>query len=132
MIKERLENSGGAKLFSHINTLNPPEISISPIAPFVSDQKLSGDHWSAGAFYLGDEVRALGRIVQQRSDALADALRIKPSLLGFPGHAQVKLRDDLGIRQLSFAYFRFDALWYASRVGNQCFFGGGLWGKDVI
>ena len=34
-----------------------------------------------------------------------------------------KMRDDLGIRQLGFAYFGFDALCYASRVGNQCFSG---------
>src|SRR6266702_5756966 len=105
MIEQRLENSGRAKLFSHINTLNPPEISVPPITLFIGDHKLPGDHWPAAAFYLRDEVGALGRIIQQGSDALTDALRVKPALLGVPGHAQVEFGNEWAVHNSGFSDF---------------------------
>ena len=42
------------------------------------------------------------------SQTLADALRVKPALLGFPGHAHVELSDERAVYHSSFSNFCID------------------------
>jgi len=63
---------------------------------------------SLASLDFGNEISAFGRIIQQRGYTLADALRIKPAFLGFPGQAQVELSDERAVYDSSFSNFCID------------------------
>src|SRR5207247_5533671 len=92
VIEERPENSITPKFLGHINALNPPEIPIPPIAPFISDEQLAGYHQRSVSFGLGHKVNALSRVAQQCSHSGSDTLRLQSALFGFPGHARSEER----------------------------------------
>ncbi len=58
MNKQRLENAATAEIRPHINALQPPDVAVAPIAPFVRDEELADDFVVAH----GDKVSSLGFI----------------------------------------------------------------------
>lgn len=52
MLEERAENTLASKIYSDVDTLQPPEIAVTPVTPFVGDHHLA-NHFSLG---FGDVV----------------------------------------------------------------------------
>ncbi len=103
MLKERPKNSAAAKLLHDIDALNPPEISIAPVAPFVGEQQLADGF--AAAFR--DEINSFRGVTEQGAHAERHPRRVECQQLGFPGKAYVAVRDELrvGKRGWSDDYF---------------------------
>jgi hypothetical protein len=78
VLEKSAKDPRATELRSHIDALQPPEIPISPIAPFVSDHKLA-DHFARG---FGDKVEAFGRVLEQGGNAGLDAARLQAQILG--------------------------------------------------
>ena len=89
VLKERGENATCAIRLAHIHALNPPKISIAPIAPFISEQQLAGER----PIHLGDKVDTLGGIVEQRLDAFENELQVERAMFGFQRQPRVELGD---------------------------------------
>ena len=105
VLEQRAKNSLPAKIFFHVNALNPPEISIPPIAPFTSDEQLAGDL----AVEFGKEISSFCRIIQQCRDACAHARRFESSAFSFLRDASVEIRDDGGVGWPGLSDFDLDA-----------------------
>lgn len=104
MFEQGAKNPLAAEFFHDIDALNPPEIPVAPIAPFVSDQQLAGSH----PVTFGNEVNALGRILQQRHHARCHARRLEPQLLGFQRQTHIAIGDERGVGDFCLADLRFD------------------------
>ena len=91
--KQRPKNPVAAKFLLHINTLNPPEISVAPIAPFTSDEQLAGDL----AIEFRKKISPFHGIIQQRRDACAHARRFEFPTFSFLRDSCVKIRDNGGV-----------------------------------
>jgi hypothetical protein len=104
MLKQGRENSACAKRLAHINTLNPPKISIAPIAPFVSEQQLADRR----PIHLGHIIGSLGGIVDQRLDAFENELQVKRALFGFQRQLRVELGDGWRVSESGLSDVDFD------------------------
>ena len=105
VLEQRAKNPLAAKWFQHIDALNPPEISIAPVAPLARDQKLAGEL----AVSFCHEINSLARIVQQRLNPRRHRGRGKPALLGLPRQPPVAVHDERRVGRAGLADLRFDA-----------------------
>ena len=103
MLKERPEDARAAMGFGNVDALNPPNVSVAPVAPLVGDQELPGE----GAVDFGNVIDAPGGMIQQRRNTGQDAGRLKLEGLGFHGQAPVEIGDDLRVRGDGFSDLRF-------------------------
>ena len=108
--EERSENSLPAKLLFDIDTLNPPEISVAPIAPFAGDEQLAG----GPAADLREEISSFGQVVQQRGDSGGHASRVKFAAFSFERDARIEVRDDCDVGERGLSNFDFDAAMISS------------------
>lgn len=92
------------KFLRHIYTLNPPEIPISPIAPFQRNQDLADDL----ALFLGDKIHALFRIPQQCRDSPAHARQVQTAMLGLPRQPRIVLGNNLSVGNSRLPDFHFE------------------------
>jgi len=104
MLKQGRENSPRAKRLAHIHALNPPKISIAPIAPFVSEQQLADRR----PIHLGHIIGSLGGIVDQRLDAFENELQVKRALFGFQRQLRVELGDGWRVSESGLSDVDFD------------------------
>jgi hypothetical protein len=93
MTEQGAEHAAAATGFDHEHTLNPPEISVAPIAPLVSDEELTGER----AVGFGDEINSFRGIAQQSVDAGGDAFGLKLPMLGFERETEIAIRDEGGV-----------------------------------
>jgi hypothetical protein len=114
---ERFENAFPARGFVDVNTLQPPEIAVAPIAPFVSDQHLADD-LSAD---FGNEIGSFRGITQQRFDAGADASGVELNALCLVCQARVEIGDDTKVAQFSFSYNGIDEVRILARTFKSIF-----------
>ena len=91
--EHRAEHAAAAAGFDHEDALDPPEISVAPIAPFVGDEQLAG----ARAIGFGDEINSLRGVAQQGVDAGGDAFGMQPPMLGLEREAQIAVREERGV-----------------------------------
>ena len=89
MLEEHLEHAGSAGSLLNIHTLNPPEHTVTPVAPFVRDHKLADDDLVA----LGDDVKTFCRIPQKGFDTLEQSVLVKGDLFGFGSQESVKAHN---------------------------------------
>jgi hypothetical protein len=92
---EGFKDSFPAEGFLDINTLNPPEIPVPPIAPFKCDQELANDP-AAG---LREKVKTLRRVPQDRADTVEQPNGIESATFRFLRQLLIELRDDGSIAQ---------------------------------
>lgn len=97
VIVEPFEDARAAEFFRDINALYPPEIAVAPIAPFISDEELSGDDPFVVPLDFSEIINAFSSVVEEGGDAFAGAVRVESALLGFPGHAQIEIGDGGGV-----------------------------------
>ena len=108
VIEQCPKNALTTKCLDNVDTLNPPEIAIPPVTPFVGDEELAGDRGCSVCLGFGDEVSAFRGIAEKGMNALTDALDIEAALFGFQSHARVEIGDDGGVGEFCFANLRFD------------------------
>ena len=94
VIEKGAKDALAAKAFGDVDALNPPEVAIAPIAPFVSDEQLADDDAFAVCLGFGNKVGAFCGIAQKRENAVADGIDFELALFGFQGHARVEIGDD--------------------------------------
>lgn len=91
--KQSAEDALAAAFAFDIDTLEPPDVSVSPIAPFVGDHHLAGD----GAIHLGHKVPPFGGVAQERDYPRANACRVKAQLFRFQRQPAIELGDGVGV-----------------------------------
>jgi hypothetical protein len=105
VLEELAENALAPKVRPDVHALDPPQIAVAPIAPFVSNHQLAGQR----AVNLRDEINALGGIIQQRRNAGLNASGIQPQTFRFNRQAQIKIGDDSRVGRSCLSYFDVDA-----------------------
>ena len=93
MAIETLEDAGSAMFGMDIDALNPPEESVSPIAPLESEGDLADDL----AREFGEVVSALRGICQQRGDSGPEQGEVEPFAFALEGEAGVVIDDEIEI-----------------------------------
>src|ERR1051326_1955011 len=109
MIEQYSKNPLSAKFFRHVHTLNPPEVSIAPIAPLASDKQLADNSRGRTVLDFRHKIRALRRVAQKSLHTEANTFDIQVALFGFQRHPRVEVSNDGCVGELSFANCRFDA-----------------------
>ncbi len=102
-LEQRPENSATAKSLLYIHALYPPEISVPPIAPFVSDKQLAYYRAYAVDRAFGDEVSSLGWVVQKRRHSLRNPIEVELPMFSFKRQSHVEFGNngDVGLAGLS-------------------------------
>ena len=86
-------NPFSPKTLFNINTLDPPELPVSPITPFPSNHQGADDPF----FTFCNEVKPLIRFVENTLDSGTDDPVFQSSGFSFPGHRLVEGDDRIGI-----------------------------------
>ncbi len=99
MLEQRPENSAPAKSRAYIHALYPPEISIPPITPLVSNKQLAYDRAGTGHWKFGNKVCSLRRVVQKRRYPQHDSLEIKVPIFSLERQTRIEFCDkgDVGL-----------------------------------
>src|SRR5204863_1815191 len=79
-----------------VDALNPPEVAVSPIAPFMGNHQLA----SYPPIELGNEVDGLSRIGDRRAHATFEFWAIQREMFSFLGQSRVEIGDAGRIRKL--------------------------------
>jgi hypothetical protein len=86
-----------------IDALNPPELGIPPIAPFICDQALSDDH--PGTSVFRHVKRSPIGPVENSQGPLPQTVWIQGSPFRFPGHGRTKAGQRLDIIEAGGSYY---------------------------
>ena len=84
-----------APLGIDIDALDPPELTIPPIAPLIRDETLS-DNRTTRSMFCYVERSPIGTLEDGQS-ALPEPIAVQRSLLRFPSHGCAEARQDLDI-----------------------------------
>ena len=90
---EGFEDAAAAGFGEGVDALDPPEVGVAPIGPFIGDHHLAGG--AAGEF--GDQVEAAGGIVEDGADAGAEEVDIEGAGFGFERHGGVAVDEEFGV-----------------------------------
>ena len=96
---KRFENSLSARGLIYVNTLQPPEVAVAPVAPFVRDQHLTDKVFTE----FGDKIRSFGRIAHQSFDTGANGCRIETNVFSLMRQERIEVSDDFNVPQFSFS-----------------------------
>ena len=86
-------NPFSPKTLFNINTLDPPELPVSPITPFPGHHQGADDPF----FTFCNKVKTLIRFVENTLDSGTDDPVFQGSVFSFPGHRLVEGDDRIGI-----------------------------------
>jgi hypothetical protein len=103
--KNSLENALRAELLWHKDTLQPPKIPIPPVAPLISNERLSHDR----SLPFRQKINSFGRIAQNRLHPPPHHRRIEPQILRLQRQRGIKPGDHIPVNNLGLAYEKFDA-----------------------
>ena len=70
MVEKGSKHTALSKLMFDVDTLEPPNLTVAPVAPFVGDHDLAGD----GTVDLCQVIESFGRITEQSNDARVNAV----------------------------------------------------------
>ena len=104
MVVERLEHALAARRGQHVHALEPPELSVAPVAPLVCNHQLSDRQ---AGLVLGDEVASVGVVCQRRTHAAANDVRIERPVFGLERHRLVAAGEELEVGRDGVADVRF-------------------------
>ena len=93
VLEKSAKDSHLSQFFSDVNALQPPEIAIAPITPFVSDHHLTSDD----SIHLGNIIDSLGGVFQDSRYSNSDAIRVEAQLFRLFGQSQIEFGDYSGI-----------------------------------
>lgn len=90
MLVQRAEYAVATMIPVNVDTLNPPHLTIAPVAPFIGDRGLSNDL----SVDFRDKVNSTFRFGQEICDTTHDCISIQILVLGFAAQRDVELADD--------------------------------------
>jgi hypothetical protein len=105
MTEQGAEHAAAAAVLADEHALDPPEISVAPIAPFVGDEQLPGE----GAVDFRHKINSFRGIAEQGVDAGSDPFGIKPPLFGLEREAEIAVRNKGGVGSFGLSDDDFDA-----------------------
>src|SRR5439155_879092 len=97
---ERAEHAGAAMIRVDVDALDPPKVSVAPVAPFGREHQLADDLASSA----GHEVSCTGWIAKGGSDPSANKFQRQFLSFGFFRHGYVKRDDGFRVGQCRVAY----------------------------
>src|SRR6516164_3453513 len=103
MTEQRAEDALTPKFLNDIDALNPPEIAVPPITPFISDEQLPDNPAFPMAQFFSDEINSSGPVLEQLAHAGLDTLWLEFPLLSFPRHPRVKVCNHGRIGEFRFS-----------------------------
>src|SRR5262249_19807550 len=90
LVEERPKNPLPAIIGMDVHALQPPDVAVAPVAPFVSVHKLT----HRAASIRGDEVTSLARIGQQRPHTRFDMRAVECFPLALFGQQAVEFNNN--------------------------------------
>ncbi len=114
---KRFENSLAARGLIHVDTLQPPEVAVAPVAPLIRDQHLADEVFTE----FRNKISPFGWIADQSFDTGANGCRIEANVFSLMSQERIEIGNDFNVPQFSFSDNGIDEIRILARDSKSIF-----------